>query len=387
MNKHRWFVGAGLLALAMVRTGLAQVPSSTLPGLVSPADTVAQETLPDALPPNPNVGVGGGVLQALPSVQDLPSSLFAPPSAAASRPLIVDGPYFLPDHLLDDPALGRPGWFGGVELQVFKPKLLNQLHDTVRNPLQMARMTSSTVALNTAPLDWTASPRFFLGYRLPSGYGEMMVAYRQFATQGVEDIALGKGSGTLRSRLSFQMIDFDYNSKELSLWPHGDMRWTVGIRSLFLFYDSRLTQPLDQLGPGNRLYEASQSNTLGGAGPHAALEVSHRLGDSGLALLFRGDVAGIYDGSQLVYVTRSVGPDGRRLTGETRHFGAQGSPIINFQTGLTWRSSRLGATRVFLGYQYERFWALNRIPPMGNNPPSNGQFWDQGVVLQVSFHF
>ena len=35
-----------------------------------------------------------------------------------------------------------------------------------------------------AQLDWTVSPRFELGYRLPSGFGELDVAFRFLMTQG-----------------------------------------------------------------------------------------------------------------------------------------------------------------------------------------------------------
>ena len=43
---------------------------------------------------------------------------------------------------------------------------------------------ATTVNLPAAPLDWTASPRVFAGYRLPSGFGEFMVAYRHLGTTG-----------------------------------------------------------------------------------------------------------------------------------------------------------------------------------------------------------
>jgi hypothetical protein len=301
----------------------------------------------------------------------------------------VDAPYFVRDPLLDLPELQPPGWFGGAEIQILKPHLLSGLSGTVQNRAQRANGTSTTVALPTAPLDWTVSPRVFLGYRLPSGFGEFMVAYRHLGTGGSGSVPDARGATALNSRLAFDMVDFDYNSREFSLWPRWEMKWTFGIRSLFLFFDSRFNQPFGQAAAGNGIFQARNYNNVGGAGPHAALELTRHLGDSGWSLYVWGDVASVFDGSHVAFLTRSttLGPDGRPLVGETRHFGTQASPILNFRAGVTWQPSRSSAARLFLGYQYERFWALDRLPPVGNNPPSVGQLWDQGIVLQATFRY
>jgi hypothetical protein len=383
---------AGAVALAFSDAGFAQETSPTPPA-GAPAnvaaivqEVVAQDPLPAALPGGPADDVGRGVLQALPAPRDLPASLFAPPPPRPPGFLRVDGPYLVPDPLLDPPQLRFPGWFAGAEVQIVKPHLLSGLSGPVQNRAQKANMTSTTVALPTAPLDWTGSPRVFLGYRLPSGYGEFMVAYRHLGSQGSSGLP---GAAALHSRLAFDMIDFDYNSRELSLWPHWEMRWTVGIRALFLFFDSGFNRPFGQAAAGNGVFQARDFNNVGGAGPHAALELARRLGNSGWSLYLRGDAASVFDGSDVGFLTRSttVGPDGRPLVGETHHHGTQASPVLNFRAGVTWQPSRSSAARVFLGYQYERFWALDRLPPVGNNPPSVGQLWDQGAVLQATINY
>ena len=108
-----------------------------------------------------------------------------------------------------------------------------------------------------------------------------------------------------------------------------------------------------------------------------------------MALSFRTDLASLYDGSHVGFLTRSstLGFNGLPLPGATRYFGAQDTPIVNVRAGITWQSSRNSAMRFFLGYQYEHFWALDRLPPTGNNPPSVGQVWDQGIILQATFHY
>ncbi|AGA27231.1 hypothetical protein [Singulisphaera acidiphila] len=390
MIKMTHLLLAGAVAFAFSDVALAQA----LPGEATAhhaaffAEDPAPTALPAPLPAEGDVGIGGGVLEALPKPGDLPASLFAPPPPPSMGALRVDAPYFVPDRLLDSPE-SPPGWFSGIELQILKPHILNGLSGTVRNQAQRANRTSTTVALPSAPLDWAVSPRVFLGYRLPSGFGEFMVAYRHLGTEGRGSLPGAQGTSTLNSRLAFDMIDFDYNSREYSLGPDWDMKWTLGIRSLFMFFDSRLSAPIGQSATYNGIFQARQYNNIAGAGPHAALDLVRHLGDTGWSLDFRADFASVFEGSHVGFLTRSttLGPDGRPLPGETRRFGTQDSPILNVRAGATWQPSPHSATRFFLGYQYERFWALDSLPSTANTPPSVGQLWQQGIVLQATFNY
>ncbi len=128
----------------------------------------------------------------------------------------VNTPYFVADPLLDGP-FPPPGWFAGAEIQVVKPHLFNHLKHDVQNSAQRTQGTSTTVALPSAPLDWTVAPCLFLGYRLPSGFGEFAVAYRYLATVGSTGVRGVDGPAILNSRLAFNMIDLDYSSRELNL--------------------------------------------------------------------------------------------------------------------------------------------------------------------------
>jgi hypothetical protein len=395
MNKITRLILAGAASVSMSDRAAAQeaptppanVATARLAALVD--DAPSPGPLPEALPRDPDEGVGGGVLQALPKPRDLPASLLAPPPPPSNRPISVDAPYFFNDPFLDRPALGTPGWFGGVEIQVLKPHLLSGLNAAVQNKAQKANGTSTLLGLPSANLDWTVSPRVFLGYRLPSGFGEFLVSYRNLETSGSGNDPAAAGATGLRSRLAFNIIDVDYNSRELSLWPRWDMRWTLGVRTMAMFFDTQFSQPYGQAAAGNGVFQARNYNNVAGAGPHAALEVARHLGDTGWSFYTRFDAASVFDGSHVGFLTRSttLDPEGRPLPGETRHFGAQASPILNFRTGLTWQDSPSGALRLFIGYQYERFWALDRLPPTGTNPPSVGQVWDQGLVLQATFRY
>jgi hypothetical protein len=368
MIKMTHLLLAGAVALALSDVGLAQdTPSMPLP-------------LPDA----PAAGDGEAILQALHQPR-IPASLFAPSPPPSSGFMPVDSPYFVRDPLLDSSQFPPPGWFAGAELQVLKPHLINRLSNTVQNPVQKASGTSTTVALPSAPLDWAVSPRVFLGYRLPSGFGEFAVTYRHLGTMGSEGVRGANGPATLNSRLAFDMIDFDYSSRELSLWPKCDMKWTFGLRVLTLFFDSRADQPFAQAAAGSGIFQAREYNNLVGLGPHAALELVRHLGASGWALCLNTDFSSEFNWSHQGFFTRSttLGPAGRPLAGESFVFFHQGTSIVNVQAGVTWQPSRSSATRLFLGYQYERWFALEGVVDSG----SHGQLWDQGVVLQATIHF
>ena len=369
-NTHLILAAAVAVALGFSSKGVAQ-DTRTLP-------------LPlPAAPAAPAASDGASMLKTLPNPRDVPASLFEPlPPPAPPAPGIVpsETPYFVRDPLLDLSGFPPPGWFTELDIQVVKPHLVNRLSGVVQNSAQKANGTSSTVALPSAPLDWAVSPRFVLGYRLPSGFGEFSVAYRFLDTAGNEVQQAQDGPATLRSQLSFNMVDLDYSNSELSCWPAWDMKWTFGLRILTMFNDSRATQPFDQAAAGSGLYQTRDSNNFYGFGPHLALDLSRHLGDSGWSLRFRTDLSSDFTSGTDSFFTGTTTPP---LEGVTRVFFHQGVSIVNVQTGLTWQPSRTSGTRLFLGYQYEHWFALEGVVDSG----SHGQFWDQGVVLQATFHF
>jgi hypothetical protein len=328
---------------------------------------------------------GEGILQALPKLPDLPASLFAPapPPSPGHNPL--DVPYFVPDPLLDVPEWPPPGWFAGLELGVLKPHLENKLTNTVQNAVQAANGTSTTVALPSASLDWTVSPKVVFGYRLPSGFGEVSFAYRGLGTRGSADIAGADGPGTLHSRLDFNVLDFDYNSREFSLWPHWTMRWTFGVRALFVFFDSQADQPFVQAAAGSGIFQMREGSHLSAVGPHAGLELTRCVGDTGLTLTLRTDFTTDLARVHETYLTRSttLGPDGQPLAGVTADAHWWNTPIVNVQVGLGWQPPGWSAARFFLGYQYEHWWRVGGNLDTG----ARANLWDQGIVLQAAFRF
>jgi hypothetical protein len=329
------------------------------------------------------------VLQSLPKPPEWPASLFAPapPPSASANP--SDRPYFLADPLLDPCQLPPPGWFADAELDVLKPHVVNQLTGSVQNAAQVAAGTSTIVALPGAPLEWTASPKISFGYRLPSGFGEVLLAYRGLWAQGSENIAGVDGPESLRSRLTFNIIDLDYASREFSLWPKWDMKWTFGVRTLFVYLDSQTDQPFAQPAVGSGITQSRETNHFTGVGPHAGLELSHRIADTGLAFVFRTDFASVFGHIHQGFLTEStaIGSNGQPLAGETGLNYDGNLAILNSQVGLSWQPQSYPCARFFVGYQYEYWWRVSGNGNAAADQGSRADLWDQGIVLQAGWRY
>jgi hypothetical protein len=255
----------------------------------------------------------------------------------------------------------------------------------VQNATQVINGTSTTVALPSAPLDWVVSPRVVLGYRLPAGFGEFSLVYRGLGTRGSEVIEGADGPESLHSRLDFNVIDVDYGSREFSLWPNWDMKWTFGIRTLLLFFDSHADQPFAQAAAGSGIVQMSETNHLVGVGPHAGLDLSRCVANTGLKLVVRTDFATSLSRIHQEFFTLSTmpGPDGLPLAGTTHVANWMGSPMINTQVGVSWQPPSWPAARLFLGYQYEYWWRMGANLDTG----ARADLWDQGIVFQAAFRY
>jgi hypothetical protein len=303
----------------------------------------------------------------------------------------LPGPYFEHDPVLDPPQSPQPGWFTDVQLAILKPHLRNDLTGAVvvgtngsNNALTGAPPGADTVALDAARLNWTVSPRFEVGYRLPSGFGEVALAYRFLSSEGTSRTMGTDTTALLKSRLNMNQLDLDYVSREWSLWPHWEMKWRVGLRLASVYFDSRADEPFDAAAAGSMVFEQRDSDSWRGAGPHAGVELSRKLDGAGQWSAFvRADFATMLGRQRQGFfeVSTNTGPDGQPLTGATRVSGSQDVPIVHIEAGLTWQPYR--ELFVFLGYQFEQWWDVGRL----NLEGSHGYFYDQGLVVQAQFNF
>jgi hypothetical protein len=238
-----------------------------------------------------------------------------------------------------------------------------------------------------ADLDWTVSPRFEMGYRLPDGFGEFEVSYRFLLTQGTADLLGDLGTAHLQSRLTVHVFDFDYANR-LALGTHWDMHWKVGVRLADVFFDARANQPvLDaNLGAGN-LDEQASSNFLG-AGPFAGLELFRKLDIPGLALY------GMVEGSSLwgrIHQTFQQqftfgGVPNPSVGGKQTDGRSQGVGTLAVQLGVRWTPAQETWCRFFLGYQWQQWYQVGRddnTSPIG----SKGELTENGIFFRAEIEF
>jgi hypothetical protein len=234
-----------------------------------------------------------------------------------------------------------------------------------------------------AELDWTVAPRIELGYRLPSGFGGVALAYRGFATQGTGLGPAADGLAALKSRLDLNLVDFDYHSWEFSLWPRWDMRWFFGGRYVSLYYDAQALESLSEAQAGSGIFSTRTTDSYVGFGPHFGIELARKLEGTGLALFARTDMAIFLGRIRQGYFEQSVDASGLQLSGETRDSSSQAAAMINQQLGVSWQPPGWRDTHLYAGYEYEYWWNVGRL----SKGLARGELSDQGVVLRVEFNF
>ena len=346
----------------------------------------AQTPSPASPPPTavPGTAAEADVLPGLPRPPDAPQSLLQQPSPIP--PYSCDplpGPYFERDAQLDPPDMPQPGWFTNVDIGIVGPHVKNRL----TNMVQIDGAPPATVHVPGADLDWTIAPRIEAGYRLPSGLGDFAFAYRFFASDGTGVTSGLDTIATLRSRLSVNIVDMDYTSREFRTYqcPYVDMRWRFGLRWADAFFDSRAEEPFAAAAGGSGIFETRVSNNFWGLGPHAGLELTRHFKDAGLALVAQIDGATLLGRIRQNFFAAStgVGPDGQFLTGNTRESVSQDVAIITAFFGISWQPPSRPYLHVDAGYQYEYWWNVGR----NSSTTSRGELSDQGVLLRAEFNF
>jgi hypothetical protein len=261
---------------------------------------------------------------------------------------------------------------------ITKVHLRNVLSDTVQAD---GRSPNLVGPLGAAPLDWTVSPEFELGYRLPSGFGAFSVSYRGLATQGVSRADEDASLAVTKSRVDLNQLDFDYSSDQWSLWPNCDMKWRLGARVAWIYFDTMALDPSLAVAGGPLSQRTSDSYV--GAGPHASVELAHRFSDSGLSLVGRLDLTSLLGHVVQDFAESFPGPGPG--TGNVRLSSSQAVPMVNGQIGVRWTPPQWRGVSFFLGYELERWWNVGRLSELVSS--SQGDVTDQGIVLQASINY
>jgi hypothetical protein len=349
------------------------------PALNAPGTAAANAAAANPIAANPGEP---DPLPGLPRPADQPISLYLPPPAGAPYTCeSVCHPYFENDPNLDPAPLPPPGWVWDVDFGILEPHVKNQLVDTVAVPGHSA----NTLSLPSAPLDWTASPRVELGYRLPSGFGEFAIAYQILASDGTGTVAGPDATAALKSEVEFNVVDFDYASRELSLWPGWGMKWRIGLRTADAYFSSLATEPFAAAAAGSGIFQSNVRNNFWGIGPHTTLELERRLGWEGWKLVGRVDGATLMGevDQNFTEVSTTVGPGGHFVTGDIRRLQPMDAPMVKGFLGVGWNPQRLPNLTIESGFQYEYWWNVGR----NDETASKADLDDKGICIRALFNY
>jgi hypothetical protein len=287
-------------------------------------------------------------------------------------------PFSEPDPLLDVPELPPPGWFTDVEATLIGTHLRNKLMDTVTVGKRM-----DVVHVSGADLDWTVAPRFDAGYRVPDGFGEFLVSYYFLTSDGEDDTFTALGPGHMKSRLNINEVDLVYSTREITLIPHWDMRWKVGVRGLDVFFDAASDQPATPgVLPGGLIGQHTSSNFLG-AGPLVGLELTCATCMSGLVLWGHAEGAYLWGHLHQEFAETLSGAGTVPVEGVVDTTTTQGVCVVNAQVGLRWTPPGYCWTRFFLGYEFDFYGQVGR----DDNTGSKADIYQNGIFFRGEFNF
>jgi hypothetical protein len=385
-----------LLAAALATSAAPAVAQPALLGPAAPARPVArypqsrpvfasqaeeQIAPPSADAPQPQI------LQSLPDVPSEPRSLFAPAAPLGPPPPDLEHPYFQRDPLLDPSDWPQPGWFADVQIGAVKPVVDFPVADQVTTGAGL----TPAVQLGVAHLNWAVAPRFEIGYRLPSGFGEISVSDRFFNTGGSDTIMVPDGPAHRSSTFFVNYTDIDYGSREFTPNVGWGLKWRGGLRAAQTYLGTRVDEPLAEAAAGSTIFAQRQTNRTMGAGPHFSIEVDRRFASRpGLTWVNQLDLAEVFTRIRQSYFAADtmLTPTGFDSGSVVTHF-LNINPILTAQIGLSYQPPGWSNSRFYLGY-FGQFWYQQgtnsnlAIGPFLQAPATH--FTNQGVVLQWSWN-
>jgi hypothetical protein len=283
-----------------------------------------------------------------------------------------NGPLLIGDPLLDNPP-ATPGWIAGLEMAGVVP----HRQDVLRNDVTLSNGATTNVALPNTPLGAQVMPTIVFGYRWGQGTGDVTVSYRVVAGAGTQFLGPGvltpfaPTGAAMRSRLNFQVLDFDYGSYEPSLGPQWDMKWRIGIRATMQYSDNQADSPF--------MYQQT-TNRYWGIGPHGGLDLRRWIGDTGLALYGRFDFSFPVGRTAQRYI--DIGPGAE---GESRLFQNNQVMSLGTQLGMAWMPNRCDRFRVVAGWLLEHWYDIGSVGVSA--PVPRQQLNIQGGFVRVEWNY
>jgi hypothetical protein len=185
------------------------------------------------------------------------------------------------------------------------------------------------------------------------------------------------------------VANFDYESWAFTPDDHWTMKWRVGARLAYIYYDSILGQSPETAAGGTGILQERATNMFSAIGPHASVELTRQLATPEWQFLTRLDFASLFgrvkqDASETAL---SPGSPSGVAWGETPLSTSQTSPAVNYLAGLNYHPERWPNVDAFLGYQFEYWWNVGRLSLEQGYLRSRGDLMMQGMLLRVQFNY
>jgi hypothetical protein len=349
-------------------------------------------TFVQAQDPPKKQGQGNGQLATTPpeDIQTAPTPV-TPREPAYVLPPVCWPTYDFaePNPLLDRPYVAQPGYFANSETNILWLHLHNKLSAPVPNPVTG---NLDQVDLGHTHLDVGVAQRFEFGCRLPDNWGTCSFGYGFLSTQGQQASFTGpedslQAIADKRGRLVYNMFDLTYGSREFSLDPFCNMRWGVGFRTLFLYFDSRGNFTAPGSDPGSVLAQF-ESNFVQQYGAWAYLDLEREFGPPGLACFLRVEGADFFARNHQNYTEVVAGGPGQGPQTTTVSFaGSVGPSSLREVLGISYTVPQWNYSRFMLGYQYEQFFQIGRQSPASGIIDTRGSLDAHGFFLRAEFNF
>ncbi len=262
-------------------------------------------------------------------------------------------------------------FFGDHELDIMKPHLKAALIGPAMFPGGLV----TSVHPPTATLNWAVAPRWELGWFLPPSLGYFAFTYRGFADDGRQTVtALSGIPYALRTRLDLNQVAFDYGTAPYSFGPRWFISGRIGMAAANVYFDNVAVSSPQTLDASNEYW---------GAGPHLRLDVWREFNLlPGLALFAEPDLMVLVGRIQQHY-RESDTLFGSTVAGSFFQRQTQTVPVFTLRVGLTYTPEILSQWRFMVGYEYEHWWSVGRVP----GQPSRGEFFTNGVFLRAAVTF
>jgi hypothetical protein len=165
------------------------------------------------------------------------------------------------------------------------------------------------------------------------------------------------------------------------------MRWGAGLRTLFLFFDSRIQFIDPAMDPGTPLAQ-TESNHLRCYGVWGFCDIERKMPLPGLAIFGRLEGTDTYARTSQQYTETVAGsPGGGPLGFVNRFDGSVGVSILREVLGLSYTVPQWNYARFMLGYQYETYFQIGRQSPTSGIIDTRGQLDVHGLFLRGEFTF